>query len=192
MSMCTSSHLRALLISNNPCGQQFSKSRLRVFDAYMGTYSDLCNTIFFFRKLQAPPSVLVCGATCSMHVFDGFVYKFFGHFSPAICYGAPPRGSRNIHKMSPIYSSSIWHKAFDPPPRAPATIWRNPQQQNQWPAHCSNLGPHPRHSSSKCGWRHENDFIVMGNVHKMAHDVRETIVNPHIREKLRQRRSIEH
>ena len=100
--------------------------------------------------------------------------------------------SRNIHKMSPIYSSSIWHKAFDPPPRAPATIWRNPQQQNQWPAHCSNLGPHPRHSSSKCGWRHENDFIVMGNVHKMAHDVRETIVNPHIREKLRQRRPIEH
>ena len=23
----------------------------------------------------------------------------------------------------------------------------------------------PRHSYRKCGWRHENDFIVMGNVH---------------------------
>ena len=26
-------------------------------------------------------------------------------------------------------------------------------------------GPCPRHSSPKCGWRHENYFIVMGNVY---------------------------
>ena len=33
------------------------------------------------------------------------------------------------------------------------------------PVHCSESGPRPRHSSAKCGWRHENDFIVMGNAH---------------------------
>ena len=30
----------------------------------------------YFRKLQAPRIVLVCGATCCMHVFAGFVDKF--------------------------------------------------------------------------------------------------------------------
>ena len=29
--------------------------------------------------------------------------------------GARQSGSRNLYKMLPIYSSSIWHKAFDPP-----------------------------------------------------------------------------
>ena len=29
----------------------------------------------------------------------------------------------------------------------------------------SNSGLRPRHSSPKRGWKHENDFIVMGNVH---------------------------
>ena len=63
-------------------------------------------------------------------------------FRPAIRSGALPRGSRIWCKLLPIYSSSIWHKAFDPPRRAPATIWRNPRQQNHSPAHCSNSGPH--------------------------------------------------
>ena len=46
----------------------------------------------------------------------------------------------------------------------PSTTWRNPRQQNHSPVYCSESGPRPRHSSPKCGWRHENDFIVMGNV----------------------------
>ena len=111
MSMRTSLHLRALLINNNPCGQQFSWSRFTaVFDAYTGTYNDLCHTICYFRKLQAPRSALVCGATCGMHVFAGFVDKIFGHFRPEIGYGARQSGSRNLYKMLPIYSSSIWQK----------------------------------------------------------------------------------
>ena len=87
-------------------------------DAYTGTYNDLCNIIFYFRKLQAPRRALVCGETCGMHLFAGFVDKFFGHFRPEIRYGTLPRESRNLYKMLPIYSSSIWHKAFDPPRRA--------------------------------------------------------------------------
>ena len=89
-----------------------------MFDAYTGTYNDLCNILFYFRKLQAPHSALVCGATCGMHVFAGFVDKFFRHFRSEIRYGALPRESRNLCKMFPIYLSSIWHKAFDPPCRA--------------------------------------------------------------------------
>ena len=81
---------------------------------------------FHFWKLQAPRSALLCGATCGMHVFAGFVDNFFGHFMPAIRYGNLPRGSRNLYKMLPIYSSSIWHKTFDTPSRVSATIWRNP------------------------------------------------------------------
>ena len=94
--------------------------------------NDLYNTSFYFRKLQAPRSALtlVCGATCGMHVFDVFVDKFFGHFRLEIRYGTLPRGSQNAYKMLPTYSSSIWHKAFDPPRRVPASIWRNPWQQN--------------------------------------------------------------
>ena len=42
-------------------------------------------------------------------------WQIFGHFRPEIGYGALPRRSRNLYKMLPIYSSSIWHKAFDPP-----------------------------------------------------------------------------
>ena len=70
---------------------------------------------FLFPKVTSPRSALVYGATCGMHVFPGFVDNFFGHFRPEIGYGALPRGSRNSYKMLPIYSSSIWHKAFDPP-----------------------------------------------------------------------------
>ena len=53
----------------------------------MGTYNDLNHTIFYFRKLQAPRSAAVCGVTCGMHVFAGFVDKIFVHFRPAIRYG---------------------------------------------------------------------------------------------------------
>ena len=81
----------------------------------MGTHNDLCIIIFYFRKLQAPRSALVGGATCGMDVFAGFVDNCFGHFRPEIRYGALPRGLRNLYKMLPIYLSSIWHKAFDPP-----------------------------------------------------------------------------
>ena len=69
-----------------------------MFDAYTGTYNDLCHIICYFRKLQAPRSALVCGATCGMHVFAGFVDKFFGHFRPEIGYGARQSGSRNLYK----------------------------------------------------------------------------------------------
>ena len=65
--------------------------------------------------MQAPRSALVCGATCGMHVFAGFVDKFFGHFIPEIGYGARQSGSRNLYKMLPIYSSCICHKTFNPP-----------------------------------------------------------------------------
>ena len=92
-------------------------------------------------------------------------WQFSGHFRPAIRSGALPRGSLDVYEMLPIYSSSIWPKICDPPRRVPATIWRNPRQQNQSPAYCSDSGPRPGHSPSKCGWRYENDFIVMGNVH---------------------------
>ena len=56
-------------------------------------------------------------AACTSR-FAGFVDKFFGHFRPEIPYGALPRGSQNSYKMLPIYSSSIWHKALNPPRRA--------------------------------------------------------------------------
>ena len=59
---------------------------------------------------------------------------------------------------------SIWHQAFGHVER-PSTIWRNPRQQNHSLVYCSESGPRPRHNSPKCGWRHENNFIVMGNVH---------------------------
>ena len=51
-----------------------------MFDAYTGTYNDLCHIICYFRKLQAPRSALVCGATCGMHVFAGFVWQIFRTF----------------------------------------------------------------------------------------------------------------
>ena len=67
-------------------------------DVCTGTYNDLCNTIFYFRKLQAPRSALVCGATCDMHVFAGFVDNFFGHFRPVIRYGTLLRGSQDFYQ----------------------------------------------------------------------------------------------
>ena len=73
------------------------------------------NSYFLRSGPQGATLVMVCGATCGMHVFAGFVDKFFGHFRPEIGYGARQSGSRNLYKMLPIYSSSIWHKAFDPP-----------------------------------------------------------------------------
>ena len=85
---------------------------------------------FYFRKLQAIRSAPVCGATCGIHVFAGFVDKLFGHFRPAIRYGTLPRGWQNLYEMLPIYSSSIYYKDCDPPRRVPATIWRNLWQQN--------------------------------------------------------------
>ena len=54
-------------------------------------------------------------------MFAGFVEIFFGHFRPEIRYGALPRGSQNLHKTLPIYSSSIRHKPFDSP--CPAAIY---------------------------------------------------------------------
>ena len=48
---------------------------------------------------------------------------------------------------------STHHAGYQP------TIWRNLRQQNLSPVYCSNSGPHPRHSSAKCGWRHENDLM---------------------------------
>ena len=135
-----------------------------MFDAYTGTYNDLRNTIFYFPKLQAPHSVPVCGATCGMHMFVGFVDKISEHFRPAIRYGTLPNGSRDLYEMLPIYSSSLWLKAFDPPRRVPAaTIWRNPLQQKHSLACCSNSGPcnHTLDTALKHGWRHDNNFIVM-------------------------------
>ena len=125
----------------------------------------------FSGKLQPPRSVPVCG----MRVFAGFVVKIFGHFRPAIRYGSPmdPFGSRDLHDLLPIYSCSIWHKAFDLKCRVLARIWRNPQQQKHSPACCSNSGPHPRHTSLKRGWRHEN---------KIAHQARRSIT-PQIKTK---------
>ena len=59
-----------------------------------------CNTIFYFRKLQALRSALGCGKTCGMHVFADFVDKFFGHLRHAIRYGHGnlPRGSQILTK----------------------------------------------------------------------------------------------
>ena len=131
----------------------------------MGTHNELCNTIFYFRKLQAPRSAPNCGATCGMPLFAGFVDIIFGHFRPTMRYGIIPRGLWNLFEMLPIYSSYIWHKFFDPARRVPATIWRNPRRHKHSRV-SSNSGLRPRHSSPKRGWKHENDFIVMGNVHQ--------------------------
>ena len=87
-------------------------------DAYAGTYNDLCNIIFYFRELQAPRSLLVCGVTCGNARVRWLCWQFFGHFMPEIRYGTLPRGSQNSYKMLPIYSSSTWHKASEPPRRA--------------------------------------------------------------------------
>ena len=89
-----------------------------VFDAYRGTNNDVCNTIFYFRKLQAPCSALVSGATCGMHVFAG-LSNFFADIS-GLQYTMVPCLAG--YKILLIYSSSIWHRAFDPPRRDPATI----------------------------------------------------------------------
>ena len=99
-----------------------------MFDAYTGTYNDLCNTIVYFRKLLSPRSAPVCGATCGMRVNAGFDDKIVEHFRPEIRHSTLPSGSRDLCEMLPICSSSIWHKAFDPPRTMPATIWRNPRQ----------------------------------------------------------------
>ena len=77
----------------------------------------------------------------------GYTQNFYWSYSSFITgkfcgvwmrHGTLPRGLRDLYKMLPIYSSSIWHKAFDPTCRVPATIWRNPWQQKHSPAHCSN------------------------------------------------------
>ena len=147
ISMRTSPHLRALLINNNPCGQQFSLSRFTAgFDASTGTYNDLCNIIFYFRKLQAPRNAHVCGATCGMHVSAGLLTNFSDisdlKYAMALCL--------------PIYSSSIWHKLSTRHVERPSTIWRNHRKQNYSAVYCSESGPRPRHSSAKCGWRHDS------------------------------------
>ena len=71
------------------------------------------------------------------------------------------RVAKFIQNVTNIF---IFHltQSFRP---ATSTIWRNPRRQNHSPVHCSDSGPRPRHSSAKCGWRHENDFIVMENAH---------------------------
>ena len=94
----------------------------------------LCNIIFYFQKLQAPRSALIWGTACGIARVRWLCWRFFGHFRHAIRYGSLSRRSRNLYKMLPIYSSSIWHKTFDPQHRVPATIWRNPRQQNHSPA----------------------------------------------------------
>ena len=44
------------------------------------------------------------------------------------------------------------------------SLTKSPMSQNHSPVYCSESGPRLRHNSPKCGWRHENDFIMMGNV----------------------------
>ena len=176
-------------------------------------------------SMRTSPHLRVCGATCGMHVFAGFVDKFFGHFRPEIRYGALPRGSRNLYKMLPIYSSSIWHKAFDPP--RPAAIYNltksstaksltgklqrirsAPQTQlskvwlktwkrfysdgkcpldgtSQW-THDMKITSLWRQNDVATSFWHHNDVIVASCAR--WDDVRETTVNPHTREKLRQRK----
>ena len=75
--------------------------------------------------------------------------------------------SRVTKFIQNISNMFIFHltQSFRPAIQRPSTIWRNPRQQNHSPENCSESGPRPRHSSPECGWRHENDFIVMGNVH---------------------------
>ena len=131
-----------------------------------GTNNDICNIIFYFRKLQAPRSALVCGATtCGMHVFAGFVVNFSDisdlEYAMALCLAG-----REIYTKcyQYIYLPFDWKLSTRLVERS-STIWRNPRQQNHSPVYCSEWGPRPSHSSPKCGWRHENDFIVMGNVH---------------------------
>ena len=92
-------------------------------------------------------------------------WQFVGHFRPEIPYGALPRRSRNLHKMLPIYSTSIWHKAFDPPRRAAIYNLTESPTAKSLTGILQRIRSVPGQSSPKCGWRHENDFLVMGNVH---------------------------
>ena len=90
---------------------------------------------FLFPKVASPSQCAslrhdVGHCTCSLALLP----FFSGHFRHAIRYGSLSRRPRNLYKILPIYSSSIWHKTFDPPHRVPATIWRNPRQQNHSPA----------------------------------------------------------
>ena len=156
-----------------------------MFDAYTGTYNDLCYIICYFRKLQAPRSALVCGATCGMHVFAGFVDKFFGHFRPEIGYGARQSGSRNLYKMLPIYSSSIWHKAFDPPHLADIYNLTKSPTAKSLTGTLQRIRSAPETQLCKVWLKTWKRFYSDG---KCPLDVRETIVNPHTREKLRQRK----
>ena len=90
------------------------------FEAYTGTYNDICNTIFYFRKLHAPRSVPAGGTPHGIHVFAGFVDKIFWHFRPAIRYHTLSLGSRDLHELLPIWISV----------GAPA-LWRSVMQIDQ-------------------------------------------------------------
>ena len=141
-----------------------------MFDAYTGTYYDLCNIIFYFRKLQAPRSALVCGATCGMHVFAGFVDNFFSDISDlkyaiALCLAGREIYTKCYQYIHLPFVTKLSTRHVE----RPSTIWRNPRQQNHSPVYYSESGPRPRHSSPKCGWRHENDFIVMGDLSTRWH-----------------------
>ena len=73
---------------------------------------------FLFPKVASPWQCASLWRNARHARVRWLCWHFFGHFRPEIRYGALPRRLRNIYKMLPIYSSSIWHKAFDPPRRS--------------------------------------------------------------------------
>ena len=91
LSIHTCPHLKALLLNNNPCGQEF----VLVITLYNSVWcihwhiQRFMQHNFLFLKVARP-------SMCSMHVFAGFVDNFFRHFRPEICCGTQPRGSRNL------------------------------------------------------------------------------------------------
>ena len=117
---------------------------------------------FIFPKVASPSQCASLWQDVWHAHVRWFVDNIFGHSTQ---YGTLRCGSRDLNELLLIYSSSIWQKAFDWTGRVPAIVRRNPQQQKHSPACCNNSGPHLRHSSPNCGWRHEDHFIVVENVH---------------------------
>ena len=113
--------------------------------------------MYNLRKLQAPRSAPVCGATCGIARVHWLCWQHFRTFQA--CYGTMPLGSRFLYELLPLYSSSFRHRAFYPafyPTRRllASRIWRNARQQKTLtrPACMLQQFRSTPHSPKRRGW----------------------------------------
>ena len=121
---------------------------------------------FLFLKVASPSQ---CTSLCHNVAHACLCWLYWQNFrtiQACIMLWHPAfRVTRFTRIVTNIYTSSIQHRAFHRKHRVLARIWQNPRQQKQLPACCTMSGLCARHSSPKHCRRHENDVVVMGNVH---------------------------